>query len=132
MVFEDKKRCQLGWGHVGGGRDSSEGQAGECWDSRMREQACFCCAEEQEKSQNSSLLWELGGKAEGKDQVAAGAGVSPDILQLDSIWVPAGIWMEMSQFMGIAEPNQNHVETLALAKALQAESMYLHLHCTYS
>lgn len=58
--------------------------------------------------------------------------MSPDNLRLDSIWVPAGIWMKMSQFMGIGEPNQNHAETMALAKALQAESTYLHLHCTYS
>lgn len=58
--------------------------------------------------------------------------MSPDTLWLDSIWVPAGIWMEMSQFMGMAEPTQNHAETMALAKALQAESLYLHLHCAYS
>lgn len=61
-TLKTKKRCQLGWGHVGGGRDSSEGQAEEVWDSRMREQVFFVVP--RGKSQNISPLGELGGKAE--------------------------------------------------------------------
>lgn len=61
--FEDKKkRCHLGWGHVRGGRESSEGRAEECWDSRMREQVCFVVP--REGKVRTVLLVELGGKAE--------------------------------------------------------------------
>lgn len=62
---------------------------------------------------------ELYNKAEEKHHVVVVvADVSPDAFRPSGIWMPAGIWIELSQFRGIAESNQNHAVTMALVKAL--------------
>jgi hypothetical protein len=42
------------------------------------------------------------------------ADVSPYAFSSNGIWMPARIWIEFSQFKGIAEPNQSHAMTMAL------------------